>query len=167
MPDQPYENIDNYYTTAVLPLTEDDKQVIKKVIKNYYQVNVLLLPLLAIIYFWGLWYFLIFLTFVLWYNISAFSSIAKNELSLDNPKIILTGKITKKEPPGEEMVFYLGPERFDVTYANITYSIEVGDTISLHFSQFNIKQKGVLIQRRGELLKVEKGSPLAESKQVS
>jgi len=156
MSDQPCENIDNYYTTAVLPLTEEDKQVIKKVIKNYYQVNVLLLPLLAIIFFWGLLYFVIFLIFVLWYNISAFSSIAKNEQSLDHPKIILTGKITKKESPGEEMVFYLGSERFDVTYANITYSIEVGDTVSLHYSQFNIQQSGTLTQQRGELLRVEK-----------
>lgn len=56
----------------------------------------------------------------------------------------------------------MSEERFDVTYANITYSIEVGDTVSLHYSQFNIKQRGTLNQQRGELLRVEKENYLVE-----
>ncbi|MBT2619988.1 MULTISPECIES: hypothetical protein [Chryseobacterium] len=145
MHDQLYENANNLYTTVLLPLTEKDKLVIEKTIKNHYQINVLLLPLLVLIYFWGLVYFLIFLAVVLAYNISAFYSINKHEVSLNNQKTVLTGKITRKEPPGEEMIFFFGPERFDVTYANITYPVEVGDTISLHYSQFSSKRRGILL----------------------
>jgi len=145
MHDQPYENANNFYTTVLLPLTEKDKQVIEKTIKNHYQVNVLLLPLLVLIYFWGLVYFLIFLALVIFYNISAFYSINKHKISLNNQKKVLTGKITRKEPPGEEMILFFGSEKFDVTYANITYPIEAGDTVSLHYSQFNSKQRGILL----------------------
>lgn len=155
MPDQSYENVNNFYTTVLLPLTEEDKQVIKREIKNQYQANILLLPLLALILFWGLWYFLCFLIFVLWYNIAAFLGVQKNELSLNNPKTILTGEITKKEPPGDGLIVFLGPERFELTYANITFPVEVGDTVSLHYSRFNVKQNGNAKQR-GILLKVEK-----------
>lgn len=139
------DGVNNFYTAVLLPLTEKDKLVIEKTIKNHFKVNVLLLPLLVLIFFWGLVYFLIFFALVLAYNISAFYSIDKNERSLNNPKTILTGTITKKEPHGEEMIFFFGPERFDVTYANITYAIEVGDTVSLHYSQFNSKQRGILL----------------------
>ncbi|MDN5288448.1 MAG: hypothetical protein JWR38_4722 [Mucilaginibacter sp.] len=155
MLEQRYENANDFYTTVLLPLTEEDKQVIKKAIKNQYQVNVLLLPLLILIFFWGLWYFLCFLVFVVWYNIAAFFGVEKNELSLNNPKTILTGKITQKEPPGDGLVIFLGPERFELTYANITFPIEVGDTVSLHYSRFNIKPKAN-IKERGILLRVEK-----------
>ena len=87
MHDQLYENANNLYTTVLLPLTEKDKLVIEKTIKNHYQINVLLLPLLVLIYFWGLVYFLIFLAVVLAYNISAFYSINKHEVSLNNQKL--------------------------------------------------------------------------------
>lgn len=127
------------------PLTEEDKQVIKKAIKPYYQANLLLLPILAIVFFFGLWYFLFFAILVVCYNIFAFSSIKKNELSLNNPKTILTGEITQKEPPGDGTFIYFGQERFELTYANITYPIEVGDTVSLHYSQFNVNQRGILL----------------------
>lgn len=146
MPDQPPENLNGSYTILLLPLTEEDKLVIKKAIKPYYQVNFLLLPLLVLIYFFGLWYFLIFLVLVLLYNISAFYSIKENEGSLNNQKTILTGKITQKEPPGDGTFIYLGPERFDVSYVNIAFPIEVGDTVSLHYSQFNIKKRGILLR---------------------
>jgi co-chaperonin GroES (HSP10) len=155
MLEQRYENVNNFYTIVLLPLTEEDKQVIKKGIRNYYKVNVLLLPLLILIFFWRLWYFLCFLIFVLWYNIAAFFGVKKNELSLNNPKTILTGKVTKKEPPGDGTIIYLGPERFELTYANITFPVEVGDTVALHYSRFNVKQK-VNVKQRGILLKVEK-----------
>jgi hypothetical protein len=145
MPDQPSENVNNSYTTVLLPLTEKDKVVIEKTIKNHYEVNILLLPLLVLIFFWGLVYFLIFLFLVLAYNISAFYSIRKHERSLNNQKTVLIGRITQKEPPGEEIIFFFGPERFDITYANITYPIEVGDMVSLHYSQFNSKQRGILL----------------------
>lgn len=145
MPDQPSENSNNFYTTVLLPLTDKDKQVIEKTIRNYYQVNILLIPLLILIFFWGLVYFLIFLAFVISYNLFAFYSISKDERSLANQKTVLTGRITKKEPPGEEMILFLGPERFDVTYANITYPIDVGDTISLSYSQLNSKDRGILL----------------------
>jgi len=154
MPEQFYENVNNFYTTELLPLTEADKQVIKKEIKNQYQGNALLLPLLVLGFFLGLWYFLFFLTLALLYNIYAFYSINKNELSLNNPKTILTGKITKKEPPGDGLIIYLGPSRFDLTYANITFPVEVGDTVSLHYSRFNSKQTSD-VKQKGTLLRVE------------
>lgn len=156
MPEQVYENINSFYTMVLLPLTEEDKQVIKKEIKNQYRGNVLLLPLLILSFFLGLWYFLFFLILVLLYNIYTFYSIKENELSLNNPKTILIGKITQKEPPGDGLIIYLGQSRFDLTYANITYSIEVGDTVSLHYSRFNSKQK-LNTKQKGILLKVEKG----------
>lgn len=127
------------------PLTEEDKNVIKKAIKPYYQANFVLVPLLAVVFFFGLWYFLIVLILVLSYNLFAFSSIKKNELSLNHPKTILTGKITFKEPPGDGTFIYLGEERFELSYVNITFPIEVGDTISLHYSQFNVNQRGILL----------------------
>ncbi len=137
------------------PLTEEDKNVIKKAIKSYYQANFILIPILAVAFFFGLWYFLIVLILVLSYNIFAFSSIKKNELSLNHPKTILTGKITLKEPPGDGTFIYLEEERFELTYANITFPIEVGDTVSLHYSQFNVNQRGIL-------LGVEKGKKVLE-----
>ncbi|SHE76677.1 hypothetical protein [Pedobacter caeni] len=137
------------YTTTLVPLTAEDKQVIKKAISTYYKPNIILLPLLVVCFFFGIWYLLFWLALVIWYNISAFSSIKKNERSLDQPKMILTGKITKKEPPGEEMVIFLGGERFDITYANVTFPLEVDDLVAIHYSQFDDK-------KRGELLSVEK-----------
>lgn len=151
MSEQSFENLNSFYTTALLPLTEEDKQVIKKAIKPYYQANALLIPLLVLVYFFGLLYFLAFLAFVISYNIFAFSSIEKNELSLNHPKIILTGKITKKEPPGDGLIVYLGPERFDLTYANITFPVEPGDMVALHYSQFNLKQRGIILSVKKEL----------------
>lgn len=64
MPDQPSESSNNFYTTVLLPLTDKDKRVIEKTIRNYYQVNFLLIPLLILIFFWGLVYFLIFCDFL-------------------------------------------------------------------------------------------------------
>lgn len=145
MPDQQSENTNSIYTTVLLPLTAEDEQVIKKDIKNQNQGNILLLPLLALFFFLGLWYFLFALVLVVLYNLSAWYSIKKNELSLNNPKTILTGRITQKEPPGDGTIIYIGRERFDITYANVTYPIEVGDTVSLHYSQFNNKQRGILL----------------------
>ncbi|WP_370995446.1 hypothetical protein [Mucilaginibacter sp. RCC_168] len=156
MPEQLYEKVNDFYTTVLMPLTEEDKQVIKKEIKNQYKGNVLLLPLLVLSFFLGLWYFLFFLILMLLYNIYAIYSIKENELSLNNPKTILTGKITQKEPPGDGLIIYLGPSRFDLTYANITYPVEVGDTVLLHYSRFDSKQK-LNIKQKGILLKVEKG----------
>lgn len=141
--------MNSFYTTTLAPLSTEDKEVIKKAISTYYKPNIFLLPLLVICYFFGLWYFLFWLTLVVWYNFSAFSSIKKNEGSLDHPKIILNGQITKKEPPGEEVIIFLGWERFDITYANVTFPIEVGNTVAIHYSQFDGKE-------RGALLKVEK-----------
>lgn len=141
--------MNSFYSTVLAPLTEEDKQVIRKTISTYYKANLILLPLVGVFFFFGLWYLLFWLALVVWYNISAFSSIKKNELSIDHPKIILTGKITKMEPPGDEMIIFLGWERFDITYANVTFPIKADDTVSIHYSQFNDK-------KRGTLLKVEK-----------
>lgn len=154
MPDPLYENADNFYTTTLLPLTAADKQVIKKTIKSYYQANNLLIPLLILVFFLGLWYFIISLALVVLYNVSAFSTNKKNEQSLNNPKFILTGKITKKEPPGDGTFIYFGQECFEITYANVTFPVEVGDTLSLHYSQFDTKERGVLLD-------VEKENPIA------
>ncbi|KIO75985.1 hypothetical protein TH53_17610 [Pedobacter lusitanus] len=145
MTDPTSENLNIPYTTVLLPLTEEDKQVIEKELKNTYQGNFLLLPLLVLFYFFGLYYFLFILIIVLIYNIFSFSSTKKNELSLNNPKIILTGKITKKEPPGDGLFVFMGQEKFELTYANITYPIEVGDTVSLHYSQFDTTLRGILL----------------------
>jgi hypothetical protein len=108
MPDLFYENANSHYTTVLLPLTAKDKEVIKKTIKNYYQANYLLIPLLILVFFLGLWYFIISLILVILYNVSVFSTNKKNEQSLNNPKFILSGKITKKEPPGDGTFIYFG-----------------------------------------------------------
>jgi hypothetical protein len=145
MSDPLYENANSIYTTVLLPLTAEDKQVIKKTIKNYDQANNLLIPLLILVFFLGLWYFIISLILVILYNVLAYSTNKKNEQSLNNPKFVLTGKITKKEPPGDGTFIYLGQECFEITYANATFPVEVGDTVSLHYSQFDTKERGVLL----------------------
>jgi hypothetical protein len=141
------KDLPNYYVTVNLPLTADDKNVIKKDISRHWAVNIILLPLLAVIWFWGVLYFSIFLVFVLWYNISAAKTVHKNELSINNHKTVLTGQVTHKSPPidGEVIVFF-GQEKFDLTYANTPYKIEIGDVISIHYSQIDVGKRGILLK---------------------
>jgi hypothetical protein len=137
----------NYEIAESSPLSDEDILKIKKDINTHYSVNILLIPLLIIIYFWGFLFFFIFLLFVLWYNISASFTVAKRQASLNNPKLILTGKVTSKSRPGEdELIVYFGSDRFELTYANSKLSIEIGDLLSLHYSQLTDGEKGILLK---------------------
>lgn len=141
------KEVSDYYTAIDLPLTNDDKYVIKKSISTYWSANIILLPLLAIIFFWGLLYFCIFLVFALWYNISAAATVNQNELSMNNCKTVLTGKLTGKGQPvdGGTIIFF-GPDKFDITYANSPFKFEIGDVVSLHYSQIRIGKRGILLK---------------------
>jgi hypothetical protein len=147
MSEQNSDTPPNYEVTESSPLSDEDILKIKKDINTHYSVNILLIPLLIIIYFWGFLFFFIFLIFVLWYNISASFTVAKRQASLNNPKLIFTGKVASKSRPGEdELVVYFGTERFDLTYANTRLPIEIGDILSLHYSQLTGGEKGILLK---------------------
>jgi hypothetical protein len=91
-------------------------------------------------------FFFIFLLFVLWYNISAAFTVAKRQVSLNNPKLIITGKVTSKSKPGEDgLIVYFGSDRFELTYANTKLPIEIGDLISLHYAQLAGGERGILL----------------------
>jgi hypothetical protein len=49
-----------------------------------------------------------------------------------------------------EPSFILVRECFEITYANVTFPVEVGDTVSLHYSQFDTKERGVLLDVKKE-----------------
>lgn len=145
MPNQLYENANNSYTISVRPLTATDQLVIKKAIKPHYQILWILLPLWVMAFFFGWWYFIPCLALLVLYIISAVSTTQKYERSLAYPKIILTGKITRKEPPGDGTFVYLGQEVFELSYVKINCSIEPGDTIVLHYSQYDNGKRGILL----------------------
>ncbi|MEP6750454.1 MAG: hypothetical protein ABJB86_22135 [Bacteroidota bacterium] len=138
------ENKPVYYTITELPLTESGKEKLIKNTAGYYKVNFLLIPLLILIFFWGWLYFSIFLAVTIIWNIVALKNQASAEKSMNKPATIITGKVTNKIKDEEVHIFF-GPEEFDITYANPSFEIEVGDTISLYYSQKENGERGILL----------------------
>jgi hypothetical protein len=138
-----------YYTKTEIPLTEADSEVLKKSISVSYKINIVLVPLMALIFFWGMLYFIIFFVFTVLCNILVIRKAMKEEENLARPKIVFTGTITNtvKRPveDGYDTIAFMGPEEFNITYANPYIELAAGDTASLHYSQKENGQKGMLI----------------------
>ena len=145
LPDQ----IGKYYTKTELPLTEADMEILKKSISVAYKINILLVPLLALIFFWGIVYFIIFFAFTVLCNVLVIGKAMKEEEDLARPKIVFTGTITNiiKRPveDGYDTIAFMGPEEFNITYANPYIELVTDDKASLHYSQKENGQKGMLI----------------------
>lgn len=146
-----------YYTVTELPLTSVDKEKIEKDITIYFKLNILLIPLLILIFFWGWIYALIFGTLVLAWNLYAIKHQTTAQKNSELAKIIFTGRVTKMEhvPSGDstDTILYLGTESFNITYANTHLKIATGDLVSLHYSQ---NEKG----ERKLLLSIESNNSL-------
>ena len=129
----------NYFTIEELPLTAEDREKLKKDISNHFAINILLLPLLFIILFWGILYFSIFAVFTLLWNVYALKVRYSVQKEMASPKIIITGKITDKakRPDGDsnDTIIFFGTEKFDITYVSNSPQLEINDMISLHYSQ--------------------------------
>lgn len=147
MPGQIIGEPGDWDTQVYTALTDEDQQAIKKDINTCWSVNILLVPLAVLIFFWGIPYFMVFLVFTIGYNIFAFRLSNKKELSLTNPKIIWTGKVTQSMPStGDGIVIFVGKKQIDLTYGKIPRPIELGDTISLHYSQMPGGEPGILLK---------------------
>jgi hypothetical protein len=133
-----------------MPLTTEDKKTLKKHSSNYYLINILLLPLLIVIYFWGVLYFSIFALLTILWNIYAVKKTRSLQQESARPKLVTTGRITNKitRPAGDshDTIIFLGAEEFNITYAMNDLQPDVGDTISLHYSQKVDGQRGVLLK---------------------
>jgi hypothetical protein len=142
-------NTNEYYTAEELPLTEADIEKLKKGISVSYKINLVLVPLLALIFFWGILYFIIFFLFTVLCNILVFRKAMKEEEDLRRPKIVFTGPITNKiKRPVEDSydtIVYMGAEEFNITYANPYRELQAWDRISLHYSQKENGERGMLI----------------------
>lgn len=138
------------YSITELPLTNIDIDKLKKIQAASYKMNILLLPLLVIIFFWGIIFFVIFLALVIICNLVFTSNYNSINHQLANPKIVVTGTISKIiEVDGT--VIYFGDERFEITYANANFPMQVNDIISIHYAK---KEDNT----RGNILYVEKAS---------
>lgn len=144
------ETHSEHYSTIELPLTEGDKIKIKKDIARYYKVNLILVPLLILIFFWGVLYFTIFGALTLLWNVYAAQHENMAGKMLQHPKIVITGKITNKtkRPAGDgnDTIIFLGPEEFNITYANPVVEMETGDMIDLHYSQRENGTRDILLK---------------------
>ena len=107
-------------------------------------MNILLLPLLVIIYFLGALYFGFFAAFVIICNIFFTRNYLSTQQELTKPKIVITGIVTEIRK-NEETIVYFGKEQFDITYANVTFPIEVNDMISVHYSKKENNTKGQIL----------------------
>jgi hypothetical protein len=149
MTNQLPEQIGKYYTKTEIPLTEADIEILKKSISVGYEINIVLVPLLALIFFWGMLYFIIFFVFTVLCNVLVIRKGMKEEEDLVRPKIIFTGTITHtiKRPVEDsyDRIVFMGPEEFNITYANPYCELVTGDIVSLHYSQKENGQKGMLI----------------------
>ena len=145
----PREWQSEYYTKKELPLTEADISVLKKSISVSYKINLVLVPLLALIFFWGMLYFVVFFVFTVLCNVLVIRKAMKEEQDLVRPKIIFTGTITNtiKRPLEDsyDTIVFMGPEEFDITYAKPYCELATGHIASLHYSQKGNGQKGMLI----------------------
>ncbi len=132
------------YQVTELPLTPEDINKLGKTLSNSYKMNILLIPLLVIIYFWGALYFWIFCTFVIICNIIFTRNYLSTQRELTRSKIVITGIVTEVNK-NEETIICFGKEQFDITYANVTFPIEVDDTISIHYSKKENNTKGQIL----------------------
>jgi len=107
-------------------------------------MNILLLPLLLIIYFWGALYFWIFAVFVIMCNIIFTKNYLSTQQEMTKFKIVITGIVTEIRKD-EETIISFGDEQFDITYANATFPIEVNDMISIHYSKKENNTKGQIL----------------------
>lgn len=142
-----YADASSPYILTEMPLIEDDIEKLNTLLSNSYKMNILLLPLLVIILFWGLLYFSAFAAFVLICNIFFTKAYFSTKRELLNSKIVITG-IVSSIYKNEETIINFGSERFDITYANVKFPIRVNDSISIHYA---MTEKGT----RGHLLKIE------------
>jgi hypothetical protein len=136
------------YQVTELPLTQEDINKLSKTLSGSYKMNILLLPLLVIIYFWGALYFGIFLAFVILCNIIFTRNYWSAQQQLTKPKMVITG-VVSEITKNEETMIYFGKEQFDITYANVTFPIAIDDLISIHYA---IKENNT----KGQILQVEK-----------
>lgn len=132
------------YTVTELPLTQEDINKLGKTLSGSYKMNILLLPLLVIIYFFGALFFGIFIAFVILCNVIFTKNYLSTQQELTKPKIVITGIVTEVRK-NEETVIYFGNEQFDITYANVTFPIEVNDMIAVHYSKKENNTKGQIL----------------------
>jgi hypothetical protein len=132
------------YQVTELPLTPEDINKLSKTLSGSYKMNILLLPLLAIIYFWGALYFGIFTAFVIICNILFTRNYLSTQQELTNSKMVITGIVTEIRK-NEETIICFGNEQFDITYANVTFPIKVDDMISIHYSKKENNTKGQIL----------------------
>jgi hypothetical protein len=149
MTDTVEENNKSACTVVQLPLTEDDITQLEKAIAGQYAINLLLIPLLLIIFFWGLVYFGIFLGFVVLCNIMIMRASSNKEADFNRPKIVFTGTITNKieRSVGERdyTIIFLGTEEFDIAHAKLQQQPAIGDIVSLHYTQDAAGERRTLI----------------------
>jgi hypothetical protein len=132
------------YQVTELPLTPEDINKLSKTLSGSYKMNILLLPLLVIIYFWGVLYFWIFTAFVIICNILFTRNYLSTQQELTNSKMVITGIVTEIRK-NEETIICFGNEQFDITYANVTFPIKVDDMISIHYSKKENNTKGQIL----------------------
>ena len=133
-----------YYKVTELPLTQEDINKLRKTLSDSYKMNILLLPLLVIIYFWGTLYFGIFTAFVVICNVIFTKNYLSTQKELTKSKIVITGIVTEVRK-NEETLICFGDEAFDITYVNVTFPIEVNDLISVHYSKKENNRKGQIL----------------------
>lgn len=143
------ERHNEYYMKKEFPLSEADIEILKKSISVSYEINIVLVPLLALILFWGMLYFIIFFVFTVLCNVLVIRKAMKEEEDLARPKIVFTGTITNtiKRPVEDsyDTIVFMGPEEFNITYANPYCELVTRDLASLHYSKKENGQKGMLI----------------------
>ena len=132
------------YKVTELPLTKEDINKLGKTLSNSYKMNILLLPLLVIIYFWGALYFWIFMAFVIVCNVIFTRNYLSTQQELTRSKIVITGIVTEVRK-NEERIVCFGNEEFDITYANVAFPIEVNDMISVQYSKKENNRKGQIL----------------------
>lgn len=132
------------YKVTELPLAQEDINKLSKTLSDSYKMNILLLLLLGIIYFWGVLYFAIFTAFVIICNVIFTKNYLSTQQEMTKPKIVVTGIVTDIRK-NEETIVYFGNEQFDITYANATFPIEVNDMISIHYSKKENNTKGQIL----------------------
>ena len=132
------------YKVTELPLTQEDLNKLGKTLSDSYKMNILLLPLLLIIYFWGALYFWIFAVFVIMCNIIFTKNYLSTQQEMTKFKIVITGIVTEIRKD-EETIICFDNEQFDITYANATFPIKVNDMISIHYSKKENNTKGQIL----------------------
>jgi hypothetical protein len=132
------------YLVTELPLTQEDINKLGKTLSGSYKMNIILLPLLVIIYFWGALYFIIFTAFVIICNVIFTKNYLSTRQELTRSKIVITGIVTEVRK-NKETIIYFGKEQFDITYANVTFPIEVNDVISIQYSKKENNIKGQIL----------------------